>query len=180
MQKRKAYNENNKKNEAKKQKQERMIQQLKMRVKKKMKKPKRKKGKKQKRKNDVTSEDDSEEEDTNKKKNTAKKPRKEAAKKDDGSDENDGTGVIELFDKEYPLVGKNDEKIKIGQNPPKIVFINDKITQCRRCKVEFTANERKKPQDLIFKYKIFCSYPIGNGGMRTNKYRSPVYLHRRT
>ena len=131
-----------------------MIQQLKMRVKKKDEEAKKKKNKRKKqkrRKNDVTSEDDSEEEDTNKKKNTAKKPRKKAAKKDDGSNENDGTGVIELFDKEYPLVGENDEKMKIGQNPPKIVFINDKITRCIGCKVEFTANERKKPQDLIFK-----------------------------
>ena len=36
---------------------------------------------------------------------------------------------------------------------------------------------RKKPQDLIFKYKIFCSHPIGNGKMKTNKYRSPAYFH---
>ena len=180
VQKRKAYNENNKKNEAKKQKRRKNDTTTEDESEKEDEEAKKKqnKGKKQKRrKNDVTSEDDSEEKDKNKKKNTAKKPRKKAAKKDDGSGENDGTGVIELFDKEYPLVGKNDEKIKIGQNPLEIVFINDKITRCSRCKIEFTANERKKPQDLIFKYKIFRSYPIGNGGMRTSKYRSPAYFH---
>ena len=98
-------------------------------------------------------------------------------KKGDGSDEDDGSGVIELFDKKYPRVAKNDEKIKIGQNPPQIVFINNQITQCSRCKVEFTVNGRKKPQDLIFKYKTFHSYPIGNGKMKTNKYQSPAYFH---
>ena len=64
----------------------------------------------------------------NKRKNKTKKPRRKAAKKDDSSGEDDGSGVIELFDKEYPCVAKNDEKIKIGHNPPQIVFINDQIT----------------------------------------------------
>ena len=140
-------------------------------------KKKQSKEKKQKRrKNPVTSEDDSEEEQANKKRNKAKKPRRKVAKKNDSSDKDDGSGVIELFDKEYPCVAKNDKKIKIGQNPPQRVFINNQITRCSRCKVEFTANERKKLQDLIFKYKIFRSYPIGNGKMRTNKYQSPAYF----
>ena len=49
-------------------------------------------------------------------------------KKDDSSDKDDGSGVIELFNKEYPCVAKNDEIIKISQNPPQIVFINNQIT----------------------------------------------------
>ena len=68
-------------------------------------------------------------------------------------------------------------KKKIGQNPPQIVFINDQTTQCSGYKVEFIANERKKLQDLIFKCKMFHSYPIGNGKMKTNKYQSPTYFH---
>ena len=80
------------------------------------------KAKKQKRrKNAITSEDDSEEE---------KKQNKESFKKDNSSDKDYGSGVIELFDKEYSCIAKNDEKIKIGQNPPQIHprFINDQIT----------------------------------------------------
>ena len=173
VQKRKVSNENKKKNEAKKQKTTKNVitsegeteEEEEEEAKKKKniaQKPKR-------RKNVITSEDDREEENANKK-NKTKKPRRKASRKDDSSDKDDGSGVIELFDKEYPCVAKTDEKIKIGQNPPQIVFINDKITRCSRCKVEFTANERKKPQDLIFKYKMFHSYPIGNGKMKTNKY----------
>ena len=180
VQKRKASNENKKKNEAKKQKTTKNAIRSEDETKEEEEEAKKKKNKAKKqkrRKNVITSKDDSEEENANKKKNKTKKPRSKASKKDDSSDEDDGSGVIELFDKEYPCVAKNDEKIKISQNPPQIVFINDQITRCSRHKVEFTANERKKPQDLIFKYNMFRFYPIGNGKMKTNKYRSPAYFH---
>ena len=145
VQKRKASNKNKKKNEAKKQKTTKnaIINEDEIEEEDKEAKKKQNKGKKHKRrKNAITSEDDSKEEQANKKKNKAKKPRRKAAKKDDSSDKDDGSGVIELFDKEYPHVAKNDEKIKISQNPPQIVFINNQITQCNGCKVEFTVNER--------------------------------------
>ena len=130
VQKRKASNENNKKNETKKQKttKKAITSEDDSEEEDENTKKKNNRAKKQKRrKNDITTEDDSEEEETNNNKKKAKKLRKKPVK-NDSSDEDDGTGVIELFDKEYPHVGKNDEKIKVGQNPPQIVFINDQIT----------------------------------------------------
>ena len=71
------------------------------------------------------------------------------------------------------------EEEKLRRNPPHIVFITSMIQKCSGCEFKFTAPERRKPNDMVFKYKIFRKYPDGKGGRKTATTRSAAYFHSR-
>ena len=71
------------------------------------------------------------------------------------------------------------EEEKLRRNPPNIVFITSMIKKCSGCNFKFTAPERHKPNDMVFKYQVFRKYPNGKGEIKTATTCSPAYFHSR-
>ena len=72
------------------------------------------------------------------------------------------------------LVPCDKEKEHLITNPPQLVFLMSMIEICQGCRRRYTAKDRKKPNDFVFKYLMYCDQ---YGTKERNHYRSPGYFH---
>ena len=78
---------------------------------------------------------------------------------------------------EYDIVPAGIEITKMDTNPLVLVFLNAIITECAGCELKFTHADRKKPNDMVFKYMMVCQREDGTGDMVENTYKTLVYFH---
>ena len=78
---------------------------------------------------------------------------------------------------QYTDVCKRVEEDKLQRNPPYIVFLRGLISKCSGCNFKFTAPQHRLPQDMVFKYMMFCKCLDGRGGEKECATRSPAYFH---
>ena len=102
-------------------------------------------------------------------KNSRKRPCIEISDSDDTNNDDDV----------YGNVPKHVEGQKLATNPPHIVLINALVQKCSRCNFKFTAPERHRPQDMVFKYLMHRLKPDGRGKMVPDTNRIPAYFHLR-
>ena len=78
---------------------------------------------------------------------------------------------------EYDIVPAGIEITKMDTNPLVLVFLNALMTECAGCELKFTHANRKKPNNMVFKYMMVCQREAGTGDMVENTYKTPAYFH---
>ena len=72
------------------------------------------------------------------------------------------------------LVPPDKEREHLITNPPQLVFLTSMIEIYQGCRRKYTANDRKKPNDFVFKYLMFHDNYVTKD---RNHYHSAWYFH---
>ena len=72
------------------------------------------------------------------------------------------------------LVPCDKENEHLITNPPQLVFLSSMIGICQGCRRRYTAKDRMKPNDFVFKYLTYCDQYRKK---ERNHYKSPRYFH---
>ena len=78
---------------------------------------------------------------------------------------------------EYDIVPAGIEITKMDTNPLVLVFLNALMTECAGCELNFTHADRKKPNDMVFKYIMVHQREDGTGDMVENTYKTLACFH---
>ena len=78
---------------------------------------------------------------------------------------------------EYDIVPAGIEITKMDTNPLVLVFLNALMTECAGCELKIKHADRKKPNDMVFKYMMVCQREDGIGDMVENTYKTLAYFH---
>ena len=101
-----------------------------------------------------------------------KKPTKRKLAKDSNDDSDSNNNDL-------PMVPEVVEDQKLSYNPPHLVILVDKVIVCSSCEIPFKRKDHQEPNNFVFKYMMFQTWPNGWGKRVVNKFWSAGYFHAR-